>query len=201
MGTEKNSEFYDDIYASSKVYSKKWDEIPMYDIAWGTSIDILQENNKNSLLDIGCGCGHFGEACKKFNLDYKGIDFSKVAISKCKEKLPEFEFECVNVFDYHYEDEVDAYVSHEFLEHVEEDLSVIKQLSSGKLFIFSVPNFDTTNHVRWFTSEEEVKDRYSCFFKENASGNNLDIKKITLETPENATSGLTVIYLAYGTLL
>ena len=198
MGTEKKSKFYDKIYASSKVYLKKWDEIPMYHEIWRTSIEVLKENNKNSLLDIGCGCGHFGEACKKFNLNYKGIDFSKVAISKCKEKLPEFEFECVNVFDYHYEDEVDAYVSHEFLEHVEEDLSVIKQLSSGKLFIFSVPNFDATNHVRWFTSEEEVKDRYSCFFKENASGNNLDIKKITIEFTATRKAS---IYLAYGILL
>ena len=37
---------------------------------------------------------------------------------------------------------------------------VVKKISSGKKVIFSLPNYDYESHVRFFTSYQEIEDRY-----------------------------------------
>ncbi len=55
-------------------------------------------------------------------------------------------------------------VTTEFLEHVEEDLSVIGKVRSGAHFIGTVPNFPYISHVRHFDNVDQVNERYgSCF--------------------------------------
>lgn len=182
MGKERDSLFYNEVFAKSKKYHKKWDEIPLYDQVWSKSIDILLSNNVEYVLDIGCGMGQFADICHSKGIKYKGIDFSNYAIDYCKSKSNQ-EFICVDVFKYDFKDNPDAYVSHEFLEHVNDDLGVFKKLKPGVLTVFSVPNHDSDGHVRFFKSIDEVHSRYSNCFEQ------LDVIKITKNH-----------YLGFGTL-
>ena len=54
----------------------------------------------------------------------------------------------------------DVFISTEVLEHITEDKLVLKSIPSGKLVIISVPNFGHHNHVRFFTSKEDIINRY-----------------------------------------
>ena len=58
----------------------------------------------------------------------------------------------------------DTVICLEFLEHVEEDLEVIKKIRNGTRFHGSVPNFSAKAHVRFFNKIEEVELRYAKFF-------------------------------------
>jgi len=57
----------------------------------------------------------------------------------------------------------------EVLEHIPNDLDVIKQWKAGAFCVCSVPNFDADTHERFFGREAEVRARY---------GNLLDITRI-----------------------
>lgn len=59
-----------------------------------------------------------------------------------------------------HEADYDCCISLEFLEHVENDVNVVDQIRKGTRCIFSVPNFDSSAHVRYFSSEGEVRQRY-----------------------------------------
>ena len=174
MGKEQNSDYYNIIFENAPYYHKDWESMGFWSIIWQKSLPILKENQVNSILDIGSGMGQFGQACSQNNIKYKGIDFSEYAVLYSKKnKIKDEEFECIDVFKYDFKDNVDCYVSHEFLEHIEKDTEVIQKLPSGKLFIFSVPDFDDPGHVRWFLNIDEVYNRYSPYI------NNLQVSKIT----------------------
>ena len=53
----------------------------------------------------------------------------------------------------------------EVLEHVENDINVIKKMCPKSEFIFSVPNYDSLGHVRLFNNENEIRERYNNFFR------------------------------------
>ena len=48
----------------------------------------------------------------------------------------------------------------EFLEHIENDISVLCRLRPGTYVLATVPNFAATGHVRHFDSEFAVRRRY-----------------------------------------
>lgn len=60
-----------------------------------------------SLLDVGCGVGHYGVICSKFfpQIEYHGVDYSRAMIAEAKKLCPtgKFrvkEFSDVNFWDY-----------------------------------------------------------------------------------------------------
>ena len=48
----------------------------------------------------------------------------------------------------------------EVLEHVQKDLALLQRIRPGTQMLLSVPNFDDPYHVRYFTSEEQDRERY-----------------------------------------
>jgi hypothetical protein len=50
------------------------------------------------------------------------------------------------------------------LEHAERDLDTIRNWRCGTFWVCGVPDFDDPTHVRFFDSEQEVRDRYSSLF-------------------------------------
>jgi SAM-dependent methyltransferase len=174
MGKEQDSNYYNVVFENAPYYHKSWEDMGLWSVIWQKSLPILKEYQVKSILDIGSGMGQFGQACVQNDIKYKGIDFSEYAVFYSKKnKIKDEEFECVDVFKYDFKDEVDCFVSHEFLEHIEKDLEVIQKLPPNKLFIFSVPDFDDPGHVRWFNTIEHVVERYNPFL------NNLQVNKIT----------------------
>jgi hypothetical protein len=60
----------------------------------------------------------------------------------------------------------DVYIVLEVLEHIEQDREIISSIMGNKEVIFSVPNFDSFGHVRFFRDENQVKERYDYEFEE-----------------------------------
>ena len=60
------------------------------------------------------------------------------------------------------------------LEHINDDLELIKRIGKDKTLIASVPNFDSRGHVRHFADMSDVLLRYSRVL------NITDISKVKL---------------------
>lgn len=124
----------------------------------------LRKKNISNILEVGCGTGAFAHylICENPVIQYKGFDFSKVAIEKAIKRTGSKELfyygDATNAHSYN--DGYDAIVCTEVLEHVEDDLLVIKNWKQNAYCFCSVPNFDSDYHVRFFTSKEDVYKRY-----------------------------------------
>jgi SAM-dependent methyltransferase len=181
---EKNSEYYDRVYSrEDSPYMLPPNELELYYAMWKEAAAIIGREErrfvknrwKRNVVDIGCGPGHFARVLIDEGMfhrevySYTGYDFSTVSIRMAKKMADNNRCEFI-LKDVVKEDlsrrwpnlgSKAIYVSFEFLEHVDKDIDVIKKIPSGSIFIFSVPNFDSDGHVRFFKDAEEVRGRYS----------------------------------------
>ncbi|MBD3421477.1 MAG: methyltransferase domain-containing protein [Chitinivibrionales bacterium] len=123
-----------------------------------------------SIIEIGCGVGQFAQYLYDEGFrNYRGMDFSPHAIELARKRAKQdfFQADATNArsFPEHYS----LAVSLETLEHIDNDLDVLRNIRSGIPLIFSLPKFDCEGHVRCFKKRKAIKRRYlSC----------LDIKRI-----------------------
>lgn len=164
MGREQTEKFYDKVYSSSNLYDCHYSESIYYPIWSYIMMDFV---GSEKVLDLGCGVGQFAEMCKDNDVDYvAGIDFSGEAIRQAKKRCLNFTFEQQNlVYDLPaYDFDYNTIVCLEVLEHVFLDYRILNRCKSGSRIYFSVPNFDSEGHVRYFKHQDEVFDRYSDYF-------------------------------------
>jgi len=140
--------------------------LPLYKAA----IDYLPSpNDADTVVDMGCGIGMFAEVVFKTGYTkYLGIDFSPTMINKSKKRVPEAEFIVGNLKNEETQKTIKNYkifVLLEVLEHIEDDLGVIRSIPINSLVVLSVPNFGGEFHVRHFNSELEVMKRYDKLLK------------------------------------
>ncbi|MGQ7254025.1 methyltransferase domain-containing protein [Vreelandella titanicae] len=187
---EVSHRFYDAVYQSSEKYASNSDQ-SVYVPVWNKVLNIFNNNKFKSVVDIGCGPGQFAEYALNNmpELVYSGFDFSAVAISQAKRRASGAEFIVGNAFSSQLliENAADVYVLLEVLEHIEQDLELLESMPGGASIVFSVPNFDSFGHVRFFLDKEEVFDRYAYLFC------SLEIEAVNLK-------GYPIIYLVYGEL-
>ncbi len=107
---------------------------------------------EHTVLDIGCGVGELSKYIK----NYKGFDFSPVAVAKTKEKGAEAWVG--SAYDKENFKEADYYVSTEVFEHLD-DLKLLENVPSGQRLIFSIPSFSDPSHIRTYT-EQSARRRY-----------------------------------------
>ena len=163
---EQPQSYYDEMFCKSEFYHREHDEMGNYSTLWNQTLSVLKSYKVKSVLDIGCGMGQFGILCGKNEIKYKGIDFSLYAINYCVSKITGTqEYRQVDMNNYAFNDNVDAYILHEFLEHIENDIEILKKLKPGKLVVFTVPDFDDPAHVRWFDNWLQVERRYRDYFQ------------------------------------
>jgi 2-polyprenyl-3-methyl-5-hydroxy-6-metoxy-1,4-benzoquinol methylase len=77
--------------------------------------------------------------------------------------VPDFEFSIANIFDEWVQSKLrkfNLFILLEVLEHVNDDMKLLSTLPSGSRVIFSVPNYDSKAHVRFFGSAGDVIQRY-----------------------------------------
>jgi SAM-dependent methyltransferase len=184
--------YSDKVYSVSEEYLKKTDD-SQYLPVWKRVLALLKSINATSIVDIGCGPGQFAEFIKE-NLPYvhyTGVDFSSTAISQAKKRVDDKRF----VFYERNVDELDSldsfnadvFIFLEVLEHIDADRALISKLPPKSDAIFSVPDFDSFSHVRFFNSISQARERYSPM---------LSIK----EDFEVKLSSSATIYLLYGTV-
>jgi len=165
---ERDSAWYNQDYRENKAYHGHYTGSRYYFI-WTVVADRLIRVGARSVLDIGCGAGQVAALLREKGIArYVGIDLSEEAIRRAKSICPAYEFHACNVFatDLIETLDYDAVISFEFLEHVNEDISVLRRIPTGRRVIGSVPNFLCASHVRRFLSSDEVVERYGGLFEQ-----------------------------------
>ncbi len=155
--------YYDDVYRVSPDYHAKGRE-SVYFPAWNEIVALIKANGYRRLLDVGCGPGQFAEYLLEEDpgMTYMGVDFSGMAIEAARRRCPNAGFAQADVFSDGALDglEYDVVLMLEVLEHLHQDLELLKKLPSGSHVVASVPDFDAFGHVRFFSDSEQVKERY-----------------------------------------
>lgn len=187
MGNELDKNYYNDRFSvggHNQRYFRDAEDINDWYPSWKTAYDYVIKNNIKSIVDLGCGPGHLSSLFKKSDgVKYIGYDFSDVAINQAIERNqnnPNVAFEIKNLKNFTPNDSDKFYTSFEFLEHVSFDLEILSSLPKDSEIIFSVPNFDSPGHVRYFNTDNDIITRYNQI---------LELKKITFHNG---------IYIYYG---
>tara|TARA_R100000908_G_C3752882_1_gene147332 strand:- start:1343 stop:1939 length:597 start_codon:yes stop_codon:yes gene_type:complete len=170
MGEYQKAEYYDNAYSKGD-YDVSPSEMEMYYIVWTCAVEDIMNYIKyerpelDTIVDLGCGPGHFPLMLKDDNIKYFGYDFSIEAINKGKvsnwkdrKRKKFFLMDLEKDFPSH--DNV-IYCSFEFFEHIPFDMEILDRLNKGDVIFFSVPSFDTESHVRHFKDKDEVIKRYN----------------------------------------
>lgn len=160
MNREKDSGYYDGIYATSPEYQKENPKDSIYYPVWAEILGWL--HGTMTICELGCGNGLFAQLVMAKGLNYTcGMDFSEEAIKLARKNNPgnTHKFYVEDVYT-HGVNMVNTVICLETLEHLEDDLRVINRLPEETRFIFSVPDFMCDSHVRCFANEQEIMERY-----------------------------------------
>ncbi len=166
---EKDQQFYNEVYnygGWNETYFKHYSET-LYFPVWSKALELIKQINSPNIIDIGCGPGQFAKLLFDNNLfKYKGIDFSDMAIKYAKIRNDKYRNSfCVddayasNIFNGDY----NIVTMFEVLEHIDDDLKIMSKIKGNSNILFSVPNFYTDGHIRWFNSEQDILERYEDY--------------------------------------
>lgn len=118
------------------------------------------------VADIGCGTGHCAGclAARGFPAHrYWGVDFADEVIAIGRKLYPGWDFEVGDITEPEVTDKFrafDTFLAVEVLEHISDDIGLLRQIPPGAFVVLSVPNFDDPGHVRWFRDMKAVIARY-----------------------------------------
>jgi len=177
-------EFYDSVYDTSQRYAAPW-HTSIYAPLWLEIVDVLRTNKTRTVLDLGCGTAQLGACISQHipELKYAGVDFSESAIELAKTQVEASLMVGDIRDDWIYTEDYDAVVATEVLEHLDDDRAILRKIPEGRLVLFSVPGFNSAAHVRYFTSESDVRKWYGDLFS------SLDIRR---------TKAKAVLWLGWG---
>ena len=117
-----------------------------------------------AILEIGSGLGLFASFIHDQGYsNYLGFDFSPIAVRIAQSNSTQkfIVHNALSPLPHTISFSPDITISHQFLEHINDDLSIINHLPPSMYFIFSVPDFDDPAHVRHFLNPNHVLSRYS----------------------------------------
>jgi SAM-dependent methyltransferase len=162
--TEFPAAWYDDVYRSSVAYKADPDGVSWRPI-WDEAIRRLPPSA--IVADLGCGVGQFAELLARRRPDiraYTGYDFSEVAIEAAKAKaLPHgFRFACRELRTVQLRELRVVTVCLEVMEHLDDDRLPLRIGRPGRLFIGSVPGYDSASHVRTY-DEAMIRKRFGAY--------------------------------------
>jgi SAM-dependent methyltransferase len=173
---ERGNAYYDQQYIKSKIYEKLPYNIEgNYLHIWTGGVNLCKQKKIPYVVDLGCGPGHFAKLLQDNHpnlLKYWGYDFSTVSLrmgTQMVKRDSKFAFRKADILNFDFTDGKPSnilYTAYEFLEHINNDIGVIKKLPGNTLFSFSVPNYWSPGHVRIFQEEKDVRERYGSFFSE-----------------------------------
>jgi trans-aconitate methyltransferase len=125
------------------------------------------------VVDLGCGTGRFIE-CLLNGINYgavEGVDFSPSALREAARISTYGEYGKHDVMwttadlrnwepDPNRQGNT-TYVALEVLEHLEDDLYLVRRIPPGHQLVFSVPNYESESHVRTFRNAGDIWARYA----------------------------------------
>ena len=166
-GTPESAAEEDEEYRARRdFFQAHYTESPYY-FLWCVVADRLVRQPRSPVLEIGCGAGQFARLLHDKRIeDYIGIDFSKEAIGIAQSFCPTYTFLLLGVC------ETDALlaldyqtvVALEVVEHLPEDVELLRRIRPGTRVLASVPSFPSISHIRYFSGCGEVACRYAALF-------------------------------------
>jgi 2-polyprenyl-3-methyl-5-hydroxy-6-metoxy-1,4-benzoquinol methylase len=149
--TNKSNNPVNLIYKLARTQTLKW------------KFDLVTKTNPKSLLDYGCGTGHFLNYCKKKKLDINGFEPDGDARNMAKESLGNKVFTSTNEINKNF----DVITLWHVLEHIPDLNQVIselkKYLSKEGRLIIAVPNpesYDATNFQEYWAAYDVPRHLY-----------------------------------------
>lgn len=160
MGELKTSDYYDNIYLTSGEYRLHYRDSRYY-VLWTQILQFIKRIENPKVLEIGCGAGQFANYLHDEGYrNYHGFDFSPRAVRMAKEAV-NFPFTVGDATNPEcYDCDYNVVVALEVMEHVADDLAVIRNIKQGTAIVFSLPTFDDPAHVRWFNNPRQIITRY-----------------------------------------
>ena len=188
MTPAKEAGYYDKVFSTSAKYAAHPTKTP-YVKLWARAIELL--DNPPLIVDLGCGPGQFAQMLCESGYDgiYIGFDFSPVAIEKARKRVAgeRCYFATQDLRTARLGNRSAVFLCLETLEHLDDDLELLRKIPVGAKVIFSVPNFGDAAHVRKFDNEQAIQERY---------GDLMTFHTEIITPPFNSAS---VIFLSEGT--
>jgi len=168
MGTVQDEAYYGKIYRESERYARAyWDspDFPLYARVW----QYIAYSGKWPVVELGSGTGQLAHYLWDVGIrNYLGIDFSGEAISRagkrCEQRFVQADLrkglQSILEREKLGEEKKIIFVGCELLEHLQDDLGLVRSLPAKSVFVFSVPMFNERGHARWFTNKESVQNQY-----------------------------------------
>ena len=125
------------------------------------------KQNEKIVVEAGCSSGNFVSLLKDKKIaKYIGVDIDKEKIKEAKKKFPSFSFIALDISKNLYLlRNCSLFISFQCLEHIKNDIEVIKAIPINSKVIFSVPNKPFhKEHIRWFELDGWI-DRFSPYIK------------------------------------
>lgn len=162
MGSEKAQDYYNSRLGR---VTRPLEQSPWLTV-YSLVADLLPKPEAGiPIADLGCGTGRLAKLLHLHgHQHYWGVDFSEARILEASSYCPELTYEVGNLFDPEIQRrfvDFKAFVITEVLEHVENDLDLLRAVPSGAQIICSVPNYDSAGHVRTFATADDATKRYS----------------------------------------
>lgn len=167
FGVEQPAEFYDETFDAKSHWKDHYTQSRYYPV-WTVIADRIRLSGCQHVLDIGCGPGQVACLLRDAGLShYTGLDFSPKRIEQAESVCPESQFHQADVFatDLLKSVSYDCALILEVLEHVEDDVGILKRLKPGTRTLCTVPSFPAAGHVRHFKELSPVEDRYVPHFE------------------------------------
>lgn len=143
--------------------------LPLEESPWLEMYEALAAMIKphEEVVDLGCGTGRFIELLRR-NGHYArvvGIDWSASALEEAFQYYsgePELRREDLRFWRADPERAGNTvYVCSEVLEHLANDIALVREIPPAHRFLFTVPNFDSESHVRTFAHVGDLWERYA----------------------------------------
>lgn len=138
-----------------------------------------QKKENISILDVGCGIGHFYQFLKEnklidtLKITYKGIDISKKMIDFARKKFPGVEFEVIDLVDDKFDEKFDyVFCSGVFnlrMAELEPHYDSVRQMISRMFNLCNCGlsvNFLAKSAAYFLPDEKDHEDRYVFFPEE-----------------------------------
>jgi len=153
---EQGHEYYDSVYARGYATHNYH---PLYQQVLKM---IEQGSTPKRVLEIGCGVGDLGKMIVERGHQYRGFDFSPVAVECSRKLCPTADFRVGDAYDpsSYQPHDYDAAVALEVLEHLD-DFKVIDNIPPSVRLIASVPDYDDVAHLRLYKDpKRDIIERF-----------------------------------------